>query len=159
MLNKILSPLLLLVILSGCSATGLKFEELVPNSLNGKSELLIFRESKISASGSSFCTKINGESIGILKNGGFLRVEVEPGTHTVSMPFSEELSIELEAEPNKTKFVEFTVGLAGLGVLPIGTITSVSMSWNMALIATDEEYSVEKLSGLRESTASSDCEK
>lgn len=159
MFNRLLASFCLLLLLFGCSATGTKFRELVPAKLNGMSEIIIYHESKIVASGSSFCTKVNGESIGTLENGGYLRAEVGPGNQNISMPFSKELSVKFESKPDQTRYIEFTVGLSGLRILPIGTIIAVSTSWNMALVVTDEAYSKGELSGLRESTRSSDCEK
>ena len=146
-----------LVFLFGCSATGEKYSSSQVSLQNGNSEIVIYREGKLSASGSDFCVKIGDESFGVLKNGGYLRTSLAPGKHTISLPFSNELEIELEVKEGETEYVEFTIGLSSLYVIPIGTIASVSMSWDMSLVNTSANYSLEKLVKLRESEYSNNC--
>lgn len=149
----------LIFVLTGCAASGAYFRSDSVKNLGEKSEIIVYRMGKVSASGSNFCTKINGDSLGVLQNGGFLRKKLEPGTHTVTMPWDESLTIEVSTEPGKVSYVEFTIGLDGMGVLPIGTVTAVSMSWNMALISKKPAESLRALSTLRESTYSTTCTK
>ncbi len=146
-----------LAFLIGCAATGEKYTSSQVNLLNGKSEIVIYRENKLGASGSDFCVNIEDEPFGILKNGGYLKTTLEPGMHKISLPFSDELEIELEVKEGETKYVELTIGLSNMFVLQLGTIASISMSWDMSLVNTPVDYSLEKLKKIRESEYSNSC--
>lgn len=148
-----------LIFLFGCSATGEKYSIVQPKLLNGKSEIVIYRESKLGASGSDFCINIANKPYGVLKNGGYLKATLEPGKHKVSLPFSDELAIEVEVREGETKYIEFTIGLSSMSVLPLGTIASISMSWDMSLVNTSADYSLEKLIKIRESEYTTSCDK
>ncbi len=147
------------ILITGCSATGPKYSELEATDLREKSEIIIFRESKLGAAGSSFCVTINNKPIGILKNGGFLRASVEPGNNLISMPLNnDKLELDIKSRIANSTFVEFTIGLADMLVLPIGTITSINMSWDMSLRVTPEEYGLTKLNKIHESDYINVCD-
>lgn len=151
--------LLFAILIAACSATGPIYSKKEHNVLEGKSEIVVFRESKIGASGSSFCVKIDDDPIGILSNGGYLSAIVEPGKHSVMIPFKEGLELEVETKEGESKFILFTIGLASMYALPIGTVGVVSTSWNMSLVSTPIEYGLSETMKLREAQVTNDCTK
>ena len=151
--------LLLTMSIVACSATGPIYSEKEPSELSGKSEIVVFRESKIGASGSSFCLKIDDDPIGILSNGGYLSAIVEPGKHSVKIPFKEGLELEIDTRDGESKFIRFTIGLASMYAIPIGAVGVVSASWDMSLVSTTREDGLSEIMKLREAEVTNDCTK
>ena len=147
----------LVAFVCGCSATGQKYSELAPVVTGGKSEIVIYRKSQMAASGGCYRVKLDGEQIGILQNGGYLRKFVEPGKHTITAVIEKDLNIEIETKENSQNFIFLNIGLAGLSAFPIGTVSVVNASWNVALIDTPQEFGAKAVQELRESTTLSTC--
>lgn len=83
---KLLNRFLLITFVIGlvaCSATGPKFTNI--ESAIGKSTIYIYRPSKFAAGGTYPTIQVDGIGEYDLKNGGFIRLEVEPGEHKVSI--------------------------------------------------------------------------
>ena len=136
------------IILSACSASGIKYSEIVQTELNGQSEIIVFRKSQFAASGGCYRINVDGKEIGILANGGYLRKRVAPGKHVVSIT-QQDLALEIETKQNMKSFVEYNIGLNGMSVLPIGVISAVSMDWNVAFVDTPKDYGLQAVSTLR----------
>mgnify|MGYP000448132402 CR=1 FL=1 len=97
-----ITTLSIAILLSGCSAKGPVYETAPQQSLTNQSEVILFRIKKFAASGSAPCTKVNGNSYGLLKNSGFLRIPVNPGSNVISMPLDDVLTITLDTAPKTT---------------------------------------------------------
>ena len=153
---RYISTVFIAIFLSACSASGIKYSEIVQTELNGQSEIIVFRKSQLAASGGCYRINVDGKEIGILANGGYLRKMVEPGKHVVSISLKE-LDFEIETIENTKSFVEYNIGLNGMSAFPIGVISVVSMDWNVAFVDTPKDYGLKAVSNLRESLKTHTC--
>lgn len=112
---------LLIFLLQGCVAMGPKFSGY--QQINeGNSVIYIFRQSKFDSK--AYCPDIliNNDIKFCMKDGGFARFEVKPGSHTITVKRSimdsrEDYSIQLNTAPQKRYFFEFVPNstLEGVG--------------------------------------------
>jgi len=146
-----------LVILTGCSASGIKYQDLVQTELNGQSEIIVYRKSQLAASGGCYRVNVDGKEIGILANGGYLRKTVDPGKHTVSIVLRKGLDLEVETIKDTKSYIEYTIGVSNMSVFPIGTISVVNMGWDVALVDTPKDHGLKTVMNLRESLKTHTC--
>ena len=148
--------------LCSCSATGPRYSEIPEVNLSGKSEIIIFRESKFVASVSKYCINIDGKTIGVLSNGGFLRVVVEHGSHLISIPSiirkSPPTELQIETTENGKTYLLHSIDLASMFVIPIGNFTAISSSWDKKLAEMPEEYWLANSAKFREAKNTDVCD-
>ena len=96
-MKKYIFLFLLCFSLTGCIATGAHFSGLeeIPQ---GKSEVYIYRESKMVAAIIASDVIIDGEKKATLKNGGYVKINLTPGTHKIVINKSEGLLGKLSPE-------------------------------------------------------------
>lgn len=82
---------------------------------------------------------------------------MEPGKHTITAVIGKDINIEIETTANSQNFILLSIGLAGISAFPVGTISVVDTSWDVALIDTPKDFGIKALQDLRESTMTSAC--
>ena len=134
--NTLSSALLLilsLMQLQGCATSGPGFTEVSP-APPGRAMIYLYRESRMMGAAGSFTIFKNGKNLVKLKNGGYLPIEVEAGPVVLSnepaygianvipwvtvltahwkatVDWEKEGALLIEAEPNKTYYVEWVLG-------------------------------------------------
>jgi hypothetical protein len=137
---------LLLIFLQGCSATGPKFSSV---SYVGPNETLIYvyRNSAFLKGGTYPFVYIDGEEIGPLKNGGYVKASVPPGEHRVTIDgqifpgdwMQKPINLYVKTSSEKPTFIKLWLGNAE--VIPASYITLASS--NAAVVA--PEYALEQI--------------
>lgn len=94
---------LLAAIVSGCAASGEYFTGFqTPEP--GRAEIIVFRESALKGSVDKYIVKLDGQEVGVLRNGGWLSLMTQPGEHLVEYVLnigkqkSDELVVNATAE-------------------------------------------------------------
>ncbi|WKD49608.1 hypothetical protein [Microbulbifer spongiae] len=153
--------LLYSTMLSGCvalllapavmKANGDHFKELESPSIN-MGAVYIFRKFKLVAS--IYCQpfSINGERTSCLRNGGYIRLELQPGEHVIGFPkraleFGEGFEQKILVIGGKTSFYEWGTDIDNIN--SVGT--STSMTFVEFLIGHTQESAVAILKDLRKS--------
>lgn len=147
---------LAVMLISGCVTTGAKFDNSVKVD-SDKSALYLMRQSKFV--GALICRPVIIDEVekGCLTNGGFLRVDLEPGEHVITMPkvnrsdWFKELKVNGTFNPGKIYYLEWTGELVNLNVLPMGALTNVEGETQSMLIEHTESGALSILKGLRNS--------
>lgn len=160
---KVFAILLLILLQAACSATGPRYSELPKIDLNEKSEFIIFREKKLGAAGSKYCIKIDGEPLGILSSGGFLRTTITPGNHEIEIPSilrrEPPTILTVDALEGESIYLLHSIDLASMWILPIGQITAIDASWDKKLSVVPEALWNEQNNKVREAKYVSECPK
>ena len=60
---RYISTVFIAIFLSACSASGIKYSEIVQTELNGQSEIIVFRKSQLAASGGCYRINVDGKEI------------------------------------------------------------------------------------------------
>ncbi len=166
---KILFSVITVVIVLGCAASGPRYSDMSFEKTPGLSEVYIYRLSKFVDGGSCYEISIDGKPIGVLGNGGFLRAEISPGEHTVSIPMVDKNRLELlfDSEESKTVYLQFNVSWNSSGGIPESEIISkredytysqgALMNFNNLLVQVNQEYASENLSSLKDSSGKVSC--
>ncbi|WHI50186.1 hypothetical protein P3339_17290 [Microbulbifer sp. MLAF003] len=147
--------------LSGCvallfapvvmKANGDHFEEVEPPPIN-MGAVYIFRKLKLAAS--IYCQpfSVNGERVPCLRNGGYIRLELQPGEHVIGFPkraleFGKGFEQKIQVIGGKTSFYEWGTDLDDIN--SAGSYTS--MTFVEFLIEHAPESAVTILKDLRKS--------
>jgi len=149
----------MIVLISGCAAKGALYKDVQTNTLNGKSSITIFRKKQFTDGGSCYTVYVDEKSIGVLGNGGFIEVLLEPGKHIVTIPHlnGKKLSSEAMLEENGKYYVEYNSVVTGVSVIPIGTLVTTNVSFDFALSPVPENYALDLLKNLRDSSKKVSC--
>lgn len=117
MISKTLFVLLLLIV-SGCAATGPKFQSL-ENSPADKALVYFYRPDKNIGRAQPHEIVIDGEKRAVLKNAGYLKLELPPGSHQIISqpsiviaaltPANKTANISLVTEPAKRYFIRLSI--------------------------------------------------
>ena len=106
----------ILTLLTGCAASGPLFEGVVPPD-KGMTTLYVYRPNNIKLGGSYPMTIIDGKEMGYLKNGGYIRADLDPGKHKIqlrkSFNWSTTLTTDLDMERNKIYYLKLLVDVDG----------------------------------------------
>lgn len=138
----------------GC-AMGPKYDVIPTPILKDRVELVVFRRSKIYGSGECNILKINGQEIGTLVNGGFLREFVTPGKQSVSIRVygRQWYKLEVDSYDFPRVFVELTIDKSTLNTYPKGAIIkSIEVGGNYYLAQIQENHALPIVLDLNEST-------
>lgn len=156
-MNNILktSPLVITLLVTGC-ATGEKFTS---PKLGDPKNSIVYLMRKSQYMGAVICRDValDGKTVGCIKNGGFLRLEVAPGTHTISVlkasksDWANETSIVQNHEAGTIHYYEWTNALNHLSVASVGGNALVSGQASAALIRHDSGSAASILKELRNS--------
>ncbi|WP_198159530.1 DUF2846 domain-containing protein [Grimontia marina] len=148
---------LTLLTLSGCASKGAKF--VAPAFTDeGTSSIYLMRQS--SFVGAIICRPVllDDINVGCLQNGGFLRVELSPGEHTLKMPkvnstdWFEPAILKGNFESGKTYYAEWTGNLETFIPIPNGALTTVIGSAETTLIEYQESDALPILKSLYDSS-------
>ena len=142
-----------ILLLSGCVATGINYKDL-PAISSEKGTVFFLRQKK--SVGFFVCKTVvvDEAEIGCLKNGGFFRVPVEPGLHTIGFLVddgifgSKVVGSQINIEVGKTYYFEYSPsfqGVCGAGV------NSICMSFASNMYLIKEAAALKFLSDLNES--------
>ena len=156
-MNRPIVLIFVVILLSACSATGPKYSALPKQPLNGKSEIVVYRLSQLAASGGCYRVNVDGESIGILANGGYVRRIVEPGSHKISIVLREGLDLDIDTKPDETNYIQYDIGVNSMSAFPIGTISVVNIAWDVSLVDTPKDYGLNTVNNLRQSLKTHTC--
>ncbi|MDQ2076255.1 hypothetical protein [Marinimicrobium sp. ABcell2] len=150
---------LLVVVICGCAAQGDLYKDVQTQALDGKSSIVIFRKKQFTDGGSCYTVRVNGEPVGVLGNGGFLEVLLDPGKHVISIPHLDGKTLSSEAilEEGEVYYVEYNSALRGVSAIPIGAAVMTNVSFNFALSPVPEPYALEQLEGLKDSSKKVSC--
>lgn len=151
--------LVIAISLSACAAKGPLYKEVQRSSLDGQSRIVIFRKDQFVDGGSCYTVRVDDTPVGVLGNGGFLEVMVEPGEHNVSIPHlkGKTLTVPANLESNTTYYVEYNSTLNGVSGIPIGNIAVVNTDMGFALTPVPETYALAELETLRDSSEKVSC--
>lgn len=153
----------------GCSASGPKYGEISFERSPGLTEVYIFRLNKFVDGGSCYEINLNGESVGVLANGGFIRKEINSGDYIVSIPMinKENLDLKLTAKPNESVYIQFNVALNTSKGIPDSEIISkrsdyfyseaALLNYNNLLVQVRPDYAIQKLESLKDSSVKRSC--
>ena len=149
----------LIFLIYGCAAKGAFYKDVRTKDLNGKSSITIFRKKQFADGGSCYTVNVDGQSVGVLANGGFIEVLLQPGKHTVTVPHlnGKTLSSEATLEENGAYYVEYNSVLTGVSAVPIGSAAVTNVNFNFALSPVPESYALGILEGLRDSSKKVSC--
>jgi hypothetical protein len=151
--------IIMVVLFSGCAAKGALYKDVQTNTLNGKSSITVFRKKQFTDGGSCYTVYVDEKSVGVLANGGFIEILLEPGKHIVTIPHinGKKLSSEAVLEKNEKYYVEYNSLVTGVNVIPIGTFVTTNVSFNFALSPVSENYALGLLKDLRDSSQKVSC--
>lgn len=151
--------LLVVISLCGCAAKGAFYKDVRTQAMNGKSSITIFRKKQFADGGSCYTVWVDGKSVGVLGNGGFIEVLLEPGEHVVTIPHLDGKILRSEAvlAENQAYYVEYNSRATGVSAIPIGSMAVTSVSFNFALSPVPETYALGLLEGLRDSSKKVSC--
>jgi len=147
------------VLLVGCGARGPAYSEMATVELNNKSAIIVFRKDQFVDGGSCYGVRINGKEIGVLANGGFLRVLVEPGQNDILIPHvnDKKLNIAVTAELGKTTYVEYSSLLEDIYIIPVGSFAATNARFHNTLAQVKSEYAISELQNLKDSSGKPSC--
>lgn len=125
---RIFFTMALVLVLTGCTATGPKFEQ-VAEPKEYTAVAYFFRQAAFYGSGSCPDLVIDDEEVGCLKNGGFFEVELMPGEHTVlfdkgTWEPDKDLRAKISVKAGVVYFYEYGQVMTGMFVTP--GVSSVS---------------------------------
>lgn len=145
-----------LLSLTGCATQGPKFVEPVTTAKD-TSAIYLMRQSKFV--GAMVCRPVllDEIAVGCLQNGGFLRLQLAPGEHTLTMPkvnssdWFKPTSLKGNFEAGKTYYAEWRGDLTTFLPIPNGAFTSVIGSAGAALVEYKESAALPILQNLYDS--------
>ena len=155
MLNiRIGSILIALGFLAGC-ASGPKYsqvQESIPKLKANDSRIFFYREKSAFGAVAQPTIRVNEESVGRAKPGGFFFIDKAPGTYEISTRTEVKRTLELTLQPGQTQYVKTEPSLGFL----VGRLTPVSVSVGQALAEMGElSYIGTPLSALKKTENSS----
>lgn len=110
-ITKILITLLTAALLSACAtAPGPQFSG-VGKPTPTRGDIYLYRGEAFFASGQAFNVKVNGADAGQLFNASFLKLQLTPGEHTLTVdpgPLTKVSSKPIRVEGGKTGFYEYS---------------------------------------------------
>jgi hypothetical protein len=145
---------LLFALLAGCSAGGKQFSGL-EKPATASAQVYVYRPSALLQSGIFPDIEIDSKLVGKLKNGGYLRFQVEPGEHKLSVTgnylqwnhATREFDVSYEA--GKTYFYQLQPFVASGGGM-VGGVYLANHSYSFMLVE-NEDDAVAELQKLKES--------
>ena len=143
--------LALVILLTGCAASGSQFSGVQAYGGNSAT-LYIFRQSKFVGGGECPAMYLSGTKVGCLKNGGYMRVQLQAGSHKLEtrnrmLEMGPEPSINFSAKPGEIVFIEWTVSISN--AVATGAVTGVSASKGFVL--TPRNLAVTAMQNLKKS--------
>ena len=166
---RILFILTIVPFLFACAAGGPKYSDINFEKTPGQSEVYIFRLNKFVDGGSCYELRIDGEDVGGLGNGGFIRKEMPPGNHVASIPMVNKTHLELsfQSKMDEPTYIQFNVALNRANGIPeSATISERSdyvhsrgelLNFNNLLVQVKPEYALEKMAALKDSSVKVSC--
>lgn len=166
---RILFTVISVAMIFGCAASGPRYSDMSFETTPGLSEVYIYRLNKFVDGGSCYEISIDGKPIGVLGNGGFLRKEISPGKHTVSIPMVDKNSLELlfDSEESEPVYIQFNVSLSSSSAIPESQIISERadyknsqgelMNFNNLMAQVNQEYASENIATLKDSFEKVSC--
>lgn len=160
---------LLSTLLFGCAmpAGGDRFDG---KNLNGKgAQVIVYRPSQFSNTGVIFYIEADGQPIGSLRSGGFIRKTLAPGSHTLMMKIKPSMlssakytaiKANVYIHPGKASYVKIQNGVSvnplttGLGIAS-AAVTGIgffSMQVNYEFMEVSPGVAVKDLASLRSSS-------
>lgn len=149
------SALITALLITGC-ATGEKFTS---PKLGDPKNSIVYLMRKSQYLGALICRDValDGKTVGCIQNGGFLRLEVTAGPHTISVlkasrsDWANETSIDQNYEAGTIHYYEWTNSLNHLSVVPLGGNAIINGQAGAALVRHDPESAASMLKELRNS--------
>ena len=127
--------MILLLLLSACSASGPAFSPMAAASA-GTSVIYLYRPALTAGSAAAPPISLDTRDVGKLENGGYLRMETQPGDHTLAIREQYDFvtlhtwphaNISVHTEPDRTYFIRYTTGAT---VLPLGVVTVATFTYH-----------------------------
>lgn len=106
--RNLVTSFVAMVLLVGC-ASGPQFAGLDPVQQD-KSNIYVYRNPALFASGQGFRLSLDDKSVGTLYNASYQKLSVEPGKHTLEIApgiMAHKSALEVMLEPNKNYFYEY----------------------------------------------------
>ncbi|MFZ6755608.1 DUF2846 domain-containing protein [Undibacterium sp. Ji50W] len=132
-------PLLIMLLLSACSATGPKFSVAAQPA---KNEVLIYvyRPDAPFFGGIQSHFYVDGTKVASLNKEGYTAFYLPPGTHVFKQHWSgmdnakDTIQFPIELEPGETRYYRLTIGLQSFGIAPgyKSVFISASHKWAIA---------------------------
>lgn len=108
-LKNLLSITTLSLLLTACGATGTQFSGLTPPA-EGKSKIYVYRTSSMKGSGIHYDVHANDQTIGHIRNGGYISQELEPGNYEIWAKTEVRRSVNVSLIANQIQCVKASVG-------------------------------------------------
>ena len=156
MIKRVLFIFAAIALLSGCGAGGAKFSGLEKPS-HDMAQVYIYRPSAFVQSGNFPDLALDGNPVGQLKNGGFIKFSAPAGDHTLNITgnvlqwIHRDANMPLKLEAGKTHFYKLTVSMGGSST---GNSINVGFGQHHSFgffQITDEKEALADLSELNES--------
>jgi hypothetical protein len=109
---RLASLLVLPFFLGACAAYGPAFTGATAPSPD-RGAIYIYRPTAFAAGGTTQPILIDGVQVAVMKNGGYLRRELEPGHHTVEVQGFQPAGVDVTIDPGKTLFFRYTIESQG----------------------------------------------
>jgi hypothetical protein len=147
---------ILVILMTGCSATGVKFVEPTLIS-NQTATIYLMRQDKFLGAAGCRTVLINNSNIGCIKNAGFLRVETSSGKQVITLPkvtesdWANETSVEQDFKSGEIYYYEWTHELEDFYVIPAGALVVTGGKTKASIIKHTEQTALPILKELRNS--------
>ena len=149
---KAFTLLFLIIMVSACSARGPIYNETPDKDLAGQSQIVVYRNKQFAASGSCYRIKIDGELLGSLESGSYLKKTVSAGPHVVSVELGDGINLPITTAESTKNYVLLDMAIRDLSTFGVGTAQTVDLTWNIALIDAPNAIALPVLSKLNESS-------
>ena len=134
-----LIALLSVLFLAGCAASGPMYSTEV-GAASDKENLVVYRPYRFLSGGVYADVYIDDKKVGILKNGGYIKLDVGSGTHTLRI---KNQTRTISASGNERILFRYSHGWALFGVIDFVPAT---------LVAVDEKAAFDELKETKQST-------
>lgn len=139
MFKKFIFLLVMIVSLTGCSATGPKFTQIEAPDVN-KAKVYFYRPWAMLDGAAAPTVQVNGVDSFEISNGGFHVLDLNPGNTIIAVKEggimsnwrAGPLQISLDVQANTTYFVRLTAELANAAYL--GGVASISGNYSLGLV-------------------------
>ena len=146
--------ILALMLLTGCSASGEKFQN-TQQAENNKGIVYIYRPSAFFAAAAWPTVFVNDEKQYSLKNKGYVLLELTPGQHTIRIGsahfFSNwsmrDVSSLVDVKANETTFLKFTVQFEDMATFG----NTVAVSGSAGLVQVPKNIAIREMRELKSS--------
>lgn len=139
---KIIYSLFLVFLITACAANGPRYNDTSAMTLAGQSEIVVYRKKQFAASASCYRIRIDGELLGSLESGSYLKKMVPAGQHTVSVDLGDGISLPIKTTENAKNYILLDMSIKDVSTFGVGTAHIVDLNWNVGLIDVPSDMAI-----------------